>query len=58
MADNKKIKTFPLTVTDEWLEQVEKARTKSESKHEFILKAVKNEIQKRKDGYDIIKEDE
>lgn len=52
------IKTFPLTVTEAWLDEVEKARDKSETKHSFILTAVKNEIEKRKDGFSIIREDD
>lgn len=50
------IKTFPLTVTQEWLDDVEKHREKSESKHDFILKAVRNEIKNRKEGITIIRE--
>lgn len=41
-------KTFPLTVTKEWLDNVEQYRTKHESKHDFILNSVRNEVQARK----------
>lgn len=40
-----KFKTFPLTVTEEWLNKVEKAKDKHESKHEFIIRAVDKEIE-------------
>lgn len=42
-----KIKTFPLTVSESWLERVDKARVKDESKHLFILRAVENELKRR-----------
>ena len=51
------IKTFPLTVTEKWLDEIENYREKHESKHSFILAAVKNEIEKRKRGFSILKED-
>lgn len=41
-----KFKTFPLTVTPEWLDKVEKAKDKYESKHEFIIRAVDEKIKK------------
>lgn len=40
-------RTFPLRVDQEWLDKVEKYRDKSETKHEFVLKAVKKEINRR-----------
>lgn len=43
-----KFKTFPLTVTPEWLDEVEKKLKKHESKHEFIIKAVNKEMKLRK----------
>ena len=49
MKDQFTSKTFPLTVNQNWLDEVEDARHKSESKHDFILKAVQKEIQNRKE---------
>ena len=47
MAEKFSPKTFPLTVSKEWLDKVEKAKSNYESKHDFILKAVSNEIKNR-----------
>lgn len=49
-------KTFPLRVSEDFLDAVEKARHKSESKHDFITTAVLNEIKRRKKGYDLLDE--
>lgn len=38
-------KTFPLTVTQDFLDRVERARKKSQSKHDFIVKAVEEKIE-------------
>lgn len=43
-----KFKTFPLTVTQDWLDEVEKALKTHESKHEFIVTAVNKLIKERK----------
>lgn len=42
MEDNKKIKSFPLSVLSPWLDRLGRAVKKSgaESKHEFIIEAV------------------
>lgn len=42
-----KVKSFPLRVTDEWLDEVENAKKESESKHDFIIEAVEEKINKR-----------
>lgn len=55
MSDS--LRVFPLRVNQEWLDSVEKARSKHESKHEFILFAVEELIKQRKEGFDIIRED-
>lgn len=45
---HKKIKRFPLTVTEDWLNNVEKHCQEHETKHDFIIRAVYNEILRRK----------
>lgn len=40
-------KTFPLRVNQKWLDDIEKVRHKSESKHDFILNAVQKEVKRR-----------
>jgi hypothetical protein len=42
-----KEKTFPLRVTQEWLDKVDEARDKKESKHEFIINAANKQIKER-----------
>lgn len=39
-------KTFPLRVNERWLDRVDAARDKHESKHEYILKAVEEKLRK------------
>lgn len=43
-----KIKTFPLTVTESWLDKLGKAVNLSneESKHEFLIKAAEEKIER------------
>ena len=45
---NTKIKTFPLTVTDSWLDKLGRAVNLSNetSKHDFILKAVEEKMER------------
>lgn len=45
---NTKIKTFPLTVTDSWLDKLGRAVNLSDetSKHDFILKAVEEKMER------------
>lgn len=33
-----KIKTFPLTVTEDWLNKLEECKDEHESKHNFIIR--------------------
>lgn len=60
MADTK-IKTFPLTVTQEWLDKLDKAKKHYESKHDFIIRAVNEKVKLIESGNEITyenKEDE
>lgn len=39
-----KIKTFPLKVTEDWLDEIEDKKDENESKHDFIIKAVDEKL--------------
>lgn len=43
-------RTFPLRVNQRWLDEIDTYRHKHESKHDFILKAVEDLKNKRKEG--------